>query len=120
MTTQQGLIMSRTQRDMPSRCEAMSSSPSRVRSMLYRATCKLPLRLRRQVLYARHQRRLLNLRNPERFTEKVNWRIVRDRRELLAWTCDKQRYRRAGPGGDREARRRRLGQPGGQRALHRG
>lgn len=71
----------------------MNSSPSRVRSMLYRATCKLPLRLRRQVLYVRYQRRLLNLRNPERFTEKVNWRIVCDRRELLAWTCDKQRMK---------------------------
>ena len=27
--------------------------------------------------------------DPRRFSEKVNWRVVRDRREILAWTGDK-------------------------------
>lgn len=40
-------------------------------------------------LYAKHHRRPLHLAAPRRFTEKVNWRIVHDRRDLLAWTCDK-------------------------------
>ncbi len=38
---------------------------------------------------------------PQTFSEKVNWRILLDRRPLLAWTCDKlamQEYaRRVGP-----------------------
>lgn len=29
------------------------------------------------------------MRNPRSFKEKVNWRILRDRRPELAWTCDK-------------------------------
>jgi len=30
-----------------------------------------------------------SLRDPRRYSEKVNWRILRDRRDVLAWTCDK-------------------------------
>lgn len=44
---------------------------------------------RRQWLYLRSHRRRANLRNPTTFNEKVNWRILNDRRPLLAWTCDK-------------------------------
>lgn len=33
--------------------------------------------------------RRLPLRRPETFSEKINWRIVRDRRPLLSWACDK-------------------------------
>ncbi|HEY1969484.1 MAG TPA: ATP-grasp fold amidoligase family protein [Pseudonocardia sp.] len=67
--------------------------PLRIRPLLYRGTCKLPLPIRRHILYTKSHRRLPNLRNPKRFSEKTNWRIVFDRRELLAWTCDKQRMK---------------------------
>ncbi|MCA1601571.1 MAG: hypothetical protein LC776_08000 [Acidobacteria bacterium] len=50
---------------------------------------RLPLSSRRRFLYAKSQRRLLHLAEPRTFTEKVNWRIVNDRRDLLRWTCDK-------------------------------
>jgi hypothetical protein len=33
--------------------------------------------------------RFLRVKNPVTFNEKVNWRILKDRREILAWTCDK-------------------------------
>jgi hypothetical protein len=33
--------------------------------------------------------RLPRVRNPITFHEKINWRILKDRREILAWTCDK-------------------------------
>jgi hypothetical protein len=33
--------------------------------------------------------RLPNLKSPKTFNEKVNWRILKDRRPILAWTCDK-------------------------------
>ncbi len=45
--------------------------------------------LRRALLYRRHHGRLPPLRDPRTFTEKLNWRIARDRRPLLAPTCDK-------------------------------
>lgn len=50
----------------------------------------LPLTLRRKMLYAYGVRRWGNFRNPNRFTEKVNWRIIHDRRNVLAPTCDKE------------------------------
>ncbi len=50
----------------------------------------MPLAMRRQLMYAAtHNGRMANLRSPELFTHKVNWRIVHDRRELLKPTCDK-------------------------------
>lgn len=30
-----------------------------------------------------------NMRDPRRYSEKMNWRVLNDRREALAWTCDK-------------------------------
>jgi TupA-like ATPgrasp len=30
-----------------------------------------------------------NIRNPVTFYEKLNWRILKDRRPILEWTCDK-------------------------------
>jgi hypothetical protein len=49
----------------------------------------LPLRLRRHYLYLVGQGRFLHLDRPRTYSEKVNWRIVHDRRPELAWTCDK-------------------------------
>ncbi len=40
-------------------------------------------------MYFRVTRRPLHLRRPRLFTEKVNWRVVNDRRDILAGTCDK-------------------------------
>src|SRR4051812_26590686 len=50
----------------------------------------LPLAARRRYLYLAGQGRLPRLKAPQSFTEKVNWRIIHDRRSVLAWTCDKQ------------------------------
>jgi hypothetical protein len=49
----------------------------------------LPLTARRRFLYLAGHGRLPRLQNPLTFTEKINWRIVHDRRPKLAWTCDK-------------------------------
>ena len=35
------------------------------------------------------QRRIPHFRKPVTFNDKVNWRILNDRRPLLEWTCDK-------------------------------
>jgi hypothetical protein len=48
-----------------------------------------PRRLKRQVLFLRYHGRLGNFKHPRTFSEKVNWRILNDRRPELAWTCDK-------------------------------
>lgn len=55
----------------------------------------LPLRARREYLFYRAHGRLPNLSDPQTFSEKVLWRILFDRRELLDWTCDKQVMKRA-------------------------
>ncbi|RZU34108.1 ATP-grasp fold amidoligase family protein [Blastococcus saxobsidens] len=49
----------------------------------------LPLPARRRYLYLAGHGRLPRLNDPRLFTEKINWRIVHDRRPELAWTCDK-------------------------------
>jgi TupA-like ATPgrasp len=49
----------------------------------------VPPAVRRAVLYRRHTGRLPPLLRPRTFTEKLNWRVMVDRRELLAPTCDK-------------------------------
>ena len=53
----------------------------------------LPLALKRHVLYVRRQRRWGNFRNPSLFTEKMQWRIINDRRELLRSSCDRRANR---------------------------
>jgi TupA-like ATPgrasp len=56
----------------------------------YRAALRtLPVGLRRRLLFVRYHRRLPHLARPATFSEKVNWRILHDRRALLAGTCDK-------------------------------
>ncbi len=49
----------------------------------------IPLRQKRQLLFLRNHRRWGNFNNPRTFSEKVNWRILNDRRPELAWTGDK-------------------------------
>ncbi len=53
------------------------------------ATRHLPMGLRRRYLYRRAHGCWPNLTSPRKFSEKVNWRILNDRRPLLAPTCDK-------------------------------
>lgn len=50
----------------------------------------LPLALRRHLLYARTYRRWGNFRSPLLFSEKMQWRIINDRRTRLRPTCDKR------------------------------
>ena len=49
----------------------------------------LPLSLRRHALYLKAHRRIGNFRAPERYTEKVAWRALNDRRAILAVATDK-------------------------------
>jgi hypothetical protein len=51
--------------------------------------CRLPLGARRRALIACTNHRIPHLKNPSTFTDKLNWRILNDRRPLLEWTCDK-------------------------------
>lgn len=51
----------------------------------------LPLALRRHLLYLRAHGRWGNFSSPRRFTEKIQWRILNDRRELITLACDKLR-----------------------------
>lgn len=54
-----------------------------------RSVQALPMSWRRRARYLRVFGRLPDLRTPRRFTEKVTWRILRDRRDVLLGTCDK-------------------------------
>ena len=59
------------------------------RSLAWNTLDVLPLFLRRQLLFLMHHNRFGNFANPRTFNEKVNWRIIYDRRDMLVWTCDK-------------------------------
>jgi hypothetical protein len=50
---------------------------------------KMPSGISRRALFMCHHRRLPHLRHPSTFNEKMNWRILYDRRPILEWTCDK-------------------------------
>jgi hypothetical protein len=62
-----------------------SSLRSASRSLVYR----LPADVERRLLFAYYNRKLPRFRKPTTFSDKVNWRILNDRRPLLEWTCDK-------------------------------
>jgi hypothetical protein len=53
------------------------------------ALFRLPSGLSRRALFICFNHQIPNFRNPETFNEKVNWRILNDRRELLEFSCDK-------------------------------
>ena len=53
----------------------------------------LPLPLRRKYLYAAAMRRPGNFRHPKTYNEKVNWRILNDRRPQIVDACDKMRQK---------------------------
>ena len=54
-------------------------------AMVYR----LPVGVERRLLFVYHNRKLPHFSKPVTFSDKVNWRILNDRRPLLEWTCDK-------------------------------
>jgi hypothetical protein len=54
-------------------------------SFIYR----LPVGVERRLLFVYHNRKLPHFGKPVTFSDKVNWRILNDRRPLLEWTCDK-------------------------------
>ena len=51
----------------------------------------LPLPLRRHILYFRTHGRWGNFAHPQRFSEKIQWRILNDHREIITLACDKIR-----------------------------
>lgn len=53
----------------------------------------LPLPLLRQAFHLAMIRRPGNFRQPRTFNEKVNWRILYDRRDRIAAACDKMRMK---------------------------
>ena len=79
--------------------EAARSGPDGTRRLLggsrrqkdvaARLVYQLPLRARRHLMYLLFMRKRGHLRKPRTFNEKVNWRIIHDRRPLLIWACDK-------------------------------
>jgi TupA-like ATPgrasp len=59
------------------------------RDAMRAAVSKLPTNLSRRALFYLGHGRFPRVKNPVTFNEKVNWRILRDRREIIRWTCDK-------------------------------
>lgn len=57
--------------------------------VLWVLTCKLPSNPSRRMLFFYSHGRFPRVKNPITFNEKINWRILKDRREILTWTCDK-------------------------------
>jgi hypothetical protein len=66
---------------------------SRQKAALAGLIYRLPLKLRRHAMYFRFTHQLGHFSHPRTFNEKVNWRILHDRRPLLEWTCDKLRMK---------------------------
>ena len=60
-----------------------------IRSIAVPLMFRLPRRTSRWALYLYHNHRVPHFRNPVTFNEKINWRILNDRRPILEWTCDK-------------------------------
>lgn len=60
-----------------------------IRTAAVSSVYKLPIGARRRALFISFNRRLPHFGNPSTFNDKVNWRIINDRRPLLEWTCDK-------------------------------
>ena len=58
-------------------------------NLLKRLLGFLPLPLKRHLLYLRLFKSWGNFRTPKLFSEKMQWRIINDRRELLRHSCDK-------------------------------
>ena len=62
---------------------------SGLREAALSAIYRLPTGMERRVLFTVAHRRLPHFGRPVTFSDKINWRILYDRRPLLEWTCDK-------------------------------
>ena len=62
--------------------------------VLFRSVYQLRPATRRHALFLLYHHRPGNFRHPKTFSEKMNWRILNDRREILSWTCDKLETKR--------------------------
>jgi hypothetical protein len=63
----------------------------RVDNAVWRGLAAFPLPTRRRLAYLLFMQRRLSLRAPASYSEKINWRIVYDRRPILGEMCDKLR-----------------------------
>ena len=61
-----------------------------IRAWLYRAIqLWTPRRMKRHLLFLRFMGRWGRFSKPRTYNEKINWRMLYDRRAELVWTCDK-------------------------------
>lgn len=67
----------------------MTRIPPRLRGVARSVVYHLPAGAERRLIFSYYNRRLPHFGKPVTFSDKVNWRILRDRRPLLEWTCDK-------------------------------
>lgn len=71
------------------RSPAQRKVRARLRPLHRRLAGLLPLRWKRMYLYLVSVNRIPRTADPRTFTEKVNWRILHDRRPRIAHLCDK-------------------------------
>jgi len=81
-------VMQRTTEDGGS-TSAAPWGKSRVPGVMERFLRSLPDARRRDMLYLQSHWRFPRHRRPRALLEKINWRIVYDRREIISWSCDK-------------------------------
>jgi hypothetical protein len=70
---------------------ATTAARSFIASALIDAAGAVSPSLQRHVLFIIVQHRFGDFRRPRTFSEKINWRILNDRRTILGVTCDKMR-----------------------------
>jgi hypothetical protein len=79
----------------------MTGIPQRLRGAARSMVYRLPAGVERRLLFGYYNRKLPHFGKPVTFNDKVNWRILHDRRPLLELTCDKlamkEYARKAGP-----------------------
>ncbi len=57
--------------------------------LVHDVAARMPAALGRHLLFLASQHRFGRFRHPVTFSEKVNWRILHDRREIIRVSCDK-------------------------------
>lgn len=62
---------------------------SRLGQVLTAMIYYLPTGIERRILFGLVHNRIPHFGNPDTFSDKINWRILNDRRPLIEWTCDK-------------------------------
>ena len=67
----------------------MSQQPGLLPRPLQSLIYPLPAEVELRVMFALSHRRIPHFGRPVTFSDKINWRMLNDRRPLLEWTCDK-------------------------------